>query len=153
MQSESSLEALRSKVRLLLDDRGKEVFSLQEKLNDIQTRYQRELKLRRELHNSLIELKGNIRVFCRIRPFLPSDESHEPCLNLIDSESLIVDARFKNGKPKKFEFDNIFSAKATQEEVFAEVRPLITSVLDGYNVCVIAYGQTGMCGNYIIRFT
>ena len=28
---------------------------------------------RRKLHNTIQELKGNIRVFCRIRPLLPSD--------------------------------------------------------------------------------
>jgi hypothetical protein len=27
--------------------------------------------------------------------------------------------------------------------VFREVEALVTSVLDGYNVCIFAYGQTG----------
>ncbi|THU87116.1 kinesin-domain-containing protein [Dendrothele bispora CBS 962.96] len=31
--------------------------------------------LRRKLHNTVQELKGNIRVFCRVRPVLPSDLS------------------------------------------------------------------------------
>merc|ERR1711898_9803 len=30
-----------------------------------------------------------------------------------------------------------------QEDIYSETRPLITSVLDGYNVCIMAYGQTG----------
>ena len=29
------------------------------------------------------------------------------------------------------------------EDVFAEVGPLVRSVLDGINVCIFAYGQTG----------
>ena len=29
--------------------------------------------MRRKLHNMVQELKGNIRVFCRVRPLLPSD--------------------------------------------------------------------------------
>lgn len=29
--------------------------------------------IRRKLHNMVLELKGNIRVFCRVRPVLPSD--------------------------------------------------------------------------------
>ena len=29
------------------------------------------------------------------------------------------------------------------ETVFEDVEPLVTSVLDGYNVCIFAYGQTG----------
>lgn len=27
--------------------------------------------------------------------------------------------------------------------MFAQASPLVTSVLDGYNVCIFAYGQTG----------
>lgn len=29
------------------------------------------------------------------------------------------------------------------EAVFAQTKPIVTSVLDGYNVCIFAYGQTG----------
>ena len=30
-----------------------------------------------------------------------------------------------------------------QQEVYAEVSPLVNSVMDGYNACIFAYGQTG----------
>ena len=30
-----------------------------------------------------------------------------------------------------------------QEDVFRESEPLMTSVLDGFNVCIFAYGQSG----------
>ncbi len=42
-----------------------------------------------------------------------------------------------------FEFDHCFGPDSTQKQVFAEVEALVTSVLDGYNVCIFAYGQTG----------
>ena len=32
---------------------------------------------------------------------------------------------------------------AAAVDVFADASPMITSVLDGYNVCIFAYGQTG----------
>ena len=44
---------------------------------------------------------------------------------------------------KLFEFDRVFSPHDSQEAVFGEVSPLLTSLLDGYNVCIMAYGQTG----------
>uniref|UniRef100_A0A3Q1JMX1 Kinesin motor domain-containing protein n=1 Tax=Anabas testudineus TaxID=64144 RepID=A0A3Q1JMX1_ANATE len=31
----------------------------------------------------------------------------------------------------------------SQDAVFEDVKPLLTSLLDGYNVCIMAYGQTG----------
>ena len=40
-----------------------------------QTAYETE---RRKLHNNILELKGNIRVFCRVRPLLPDVDAHKP---------------------------------------------------------------------------
>ena len=34
------------------------------------------------------------------------------------------------------------------EKVFSDMQPLIRSVLDGYNVCIFAYGQTGAGKTY-----
>ena len=43
----------------------------------------------------------------------------------------------------QFEFDQVFAPKVGQSDVFSEVEPLVLSVMDGYNVCIFAYGQTG----------
>jgi hypothetical protein len=48
---------------------------------------------------------------------------------------------------KTYEFDSCFGGKMSesnsQADVFADTKNLMTSVLDGYNVCIFAYGQTG----------
>ena len=44
---------------------------------------------------------------------------------------------------KLYEFDRVFGPRNTQQEVFTDLKPLLTSLLDGYNVCIMAYGQTG----------
>jgi len=59
---------------------------------------------------------------------------------------------------KVFTFDHVYDTRATNEEIYTEVvSPLVESVLDGYNGCIFAYGQTScgktfsMQGKYIVR--
>jgi kinesin family protein 18/19 len=52
----------------------------------------------------------------------------------------------KRVKDQTFAFDRIFDENASQAEVYeASAKPLLDSVLDGYNATVFAYGATG-CG-------
>ena len=46
-------------------------------------------------------------------------------------------------EPKKFSFTQVYAPNSTQEEVFKDCESLMTSVLDGFNVCIFAYGQSG----------
>lgn len=50
-----------------------------------------------------------------------------------------------NKKPLKhdFSFDQVFAPNSEQQDIFELVSPLVQSALDGYNVCIFAYGQTG----------
>ncbi|CAN0891181.1 Kinesin-like protein KIN-14Q [Linum grandiflorum] len=112
---------------------------------DLVKKFMEGVRERKELYNKVLELKGNIRVFCRCRP-LNSEEIAAGASMAIDFESakegeLTV---FSNGVPKKtFKFDSIFSPQANQADVFEDTAAFATSVLDGYNVCIFAYGQTG----------
>lgn len=105
--------------------------------------YKKEMQLRKIYYNQIQELRGNIRVYCRVRPLLPFEESagHKNIMKYpADGEISYIDS---SGRPKKFEFDQVYSPKTTQEKVFEDTAPLIDSVVDGYNVCIFAYGQTG----------
>ena len=112
---------------------------------------------RRKLHNTIQELKGNIRVFCRVRPLLGEEQEQGQLRHLqfasgsksIDmiraADSPMGASTSVSGKAEtfQFDFDHVFDTKANQEEVFEEVSQLIQSAIDGYNVCIFAYGQTG----------
>ncbi len=46
---------------------------------------------------------------------------------------------------KFYDFDQVFGGPEgnSQSDVFKDTKHLIMSVVDGYNVCIFAYGQTG----------
>ncbi|XP_057692630.1 uncharacterized protein LOC130916154 isoform X2 [Corythoichthys intestinalis] len=100
--------------------------------------YQKETLERRALYNKLLELQGNVRVFCRCRNIRTTGSSS--CLEQYDQQEVTL---IHNNTRKKFFFDKVYAPTSTQEEVFAGTVPLITSCADGYNVCILAYGQTG----------
>ncbi|XP_011013061.1 PREDICTED: kinesin-4-like isoform X2 [Populus euphratica] len=105
----------------------------------------------RRMFNELQELKGNIRVYCRIRPFLPGHgEKHSTVEYIGEHGELTVVNPSKQGKDRRrnFKFNKVFGPDSTQAEVYSDTQPLIRSVLDGYSVCIFAYGQTGSGKTY-----
>jgi len=71
------------------------------------------------------------------------ENGDESAVRKIDAFSMEVDAKDKKQPSKTFTFDSIFDGNSTQEEVFADCRGLVSSAIDGFNVTVFAYGQTG----------
>ena len=45
----------------------------------------------------------------------------------------------------------MFHPDCSQEVVFSEVSQLVQSALDGYNVCIFAYGQVSSLYMYILH--
>ncbi|XP_075218929.1 kinesin-like protein KIF3B [Lycorma delicatula] len=53
---------------------------------------------------------------------------------------------------KQFTFDAVYDWNSSQEELYEEsVQPLVSSVLDGFNATVFAYGQTGTGKTYTME--
>ncbi|XP_034083974.1 kinesin-like protein KIFC3 [Gymnodraco acuticeps] len=129
------------------------ISEMSEANKDLLEKYRKEVALRRKYHEQLVELKGNIRVLCRVKPVLKEDQHEEGQSVVVTTDpnnesSLNV---LNKGKDRIFELDKVFHPQATQEEVFQEIEPLVTSCIDGYHVCIFAYGQTGSGKTYTME--
>uniref|UniRef100_A0A0E0DZ66 Kinesin motor domain-containing protein n=1 Tax=Oryza meridionalis TaxID=40149 RepID=A0A0E0DZ66_9ORYZ len=120
-------------------------------LVDAAENYHKVLAENQKLFNEVQELKGNIRVYCRVRPFLPGQDGKLTAIDYIGENGEILIANpSKQGKEgyRMFKFNKVFGTHSSQAEVFSDIQPLIRSVLDGFNVCIFAYGQTGSGKTY-----
>jgi len=119
---------------------------------------------RKRLHNTIQELKGNIRVFCRVRPSLDDQKDGMSCYRFdnedIEQQSVTllcpnsvsgISGKINEGKRYNFDFDRVFRPFDAQDIVFEEISQLVQSALDGYKVCIFAYGQTGSGKTYTME--
>lgn len=165
---ETARQGLQAKIAYLESD-GKaqsEAYAAMEKRmneaivrsEEVDEKLRKEESMRRKLHNQIQELKGNIRVFCRVRPNLaPDDDLAKMKYPDEESEKTSIEVRGpeeRNSlgkdvtKDNPFAFDRVFSPTQNNDAVFGEIALLIQSALDGYNVCIFAYGQTGSGKTY-----
>jgi len=176
--SKSECEAAQKRVETF-NEREAELFS----------KLQESDRVRRGLHNRVMQLSGNIRVFVRVRPELPTEKeavkasagmsepsdtkkrkhsqiddqgpfrypgmagresnkstfgADDPTKNLLEVTEPWRDRGGLSERRKKwvFGFDNIFTPAHGQEDIWEATEPLVQSAVDGYNVCLFAYGQT-----------
>ncbi|GCB69961.1 hypothetical protein scyTo_0010674 [Scyliorhinus torazame] len=95
-----------------------------------------------------IEGSDNVKVVVRCRPMNEKERNmgHRQVVNVDEIRGTITvyktDAA--NEPPKTFTFDTVFSPESKQVDVYnLTARPIVDSVLEGYNGTVFAYGQTG----------
>ncbi|EES13049.1 hypothetical protein BDA96_06G280500 [Sorghum bicolor] len=112
-------------------------------LVELENLYKQEQVLRKRYYNTIEDMKGKIRVFCRLRPLSDKERSFEEKNIVCSPDEFTIAHPWKDEKSKQHIYDRVFDANTSQEEVFEDTKYLVQSAVDGYNVCIFAYGQTG----------
>lgn len=111
----------------------------------------------KDANNEYQHLIGSIRVFVRIRPFIPNDKASDqmnPILSVPSRNDLVLKVPLENLRSENhqqtfnFNFERVYAHTATQDNLFSELSSLIQSSIDGYNICIFSYGQTGAGKTY-----
>ncbi|GMN50999.1 hypothetical protein TIFTF001_020165 [Ficus carica] len=104
--------------------------------------------------NGVSNHSGRVRVAVRVRPrnaedLLPDSDFVE-CVEL-QPELKRLKLRKNNWSTESYRFDEVFTETASQKRVYEAVaKPVVESVLNGYNGTVMAYGQTGTGKTYTL---
>ena len=85
-------------------------------------------------------------VYLRVRP-QSEEENRSPIkdsiIESIDTHRNTINIK-KESDRKQYTFDGIFDHASLQKEIYSKVgKPVVESVLEGYNGTILAYGQTG----------
>ncbi|KAK9723293.1 hypothetical protein K7432_002040 [Basidiobolus ranarum] len=93
-----------------------------------------------------------VNVVCRVRPFLPHEES-DGSVTVEGNSIAIVNQRNKS-ENLKYSFDSCYGPDAKQRTIFdKDVKPLIQNIFKGLNATVFCYGVTGAGKTHTIQGT
>uniref|UniRef100_A0AAR2K080 Kinesin motor domain-containing protein n=1 Tax=Pygocentrus nattereri TaxID=42514 RepID=A0AAR2K080_PYGNA len=95
-----------------------------------------------------VEVSDNVKVVVRCRPLNQKEKmmGHKQSVSVDEMRGTITVNKLEtpNEPPKTFTFDTVFGPDSKQLDVYnLTARPIIDSVLEGYNGTIFAYGQTG----------
>uniref|UniRef100_A0A9J8DE19 Kinesin-like protein n=1 Tax=Cyprinus carpio carpio TaxID=630221 RepID=A0A9J8DE19_CYPCA len=95
-----------------------------------------------------VEVSDNVKVVVRCRPLNEKEKmmGHKQSVAVDEIRGTITVNKLDmtSDPPKTFTFDTVFGPDSKQLDVYnLTARPIIDSVLEGYNGTIFAYGQTG----------
>uniref|UniRef100_A0A8C9QX09 Kinesin-like protein n=1 Tax=Scleropages formosus TaxID=113540 RepID=A0A8C9QX09_SCLFO len=102
------------------------------------------------------EVNDNVKVVVRCRPMNQKEKmmGHKQAVTVDEIRGTITVNKLEtpNEPPKTFTFDTVFGPDSKQLDVYnLTARPIIESVLLGYNGTIFAYGQTGTGKTYTME--
>ncbi|ORZ38387.1 P-loop containing nucleoside triphosphate hydrolase protein [Catenaria anguillulae PL171] len=91
-----------------------------------------------------------VRAILRVRPPLANKESPAECLRLDPHNPTIVNLN-DHGTWSQYKLDHCLPPTASQDDVFAHVRPMLDDAFGGVSATVFAYGMTGSGKTFTIE--
>ncbi|XP_024036088.1 kinesin-like protein KIN-14E isoform X2 [Citrus clementina] len=91
-------------------------------LSELEVLYKEEQILRKRYFNTIEDMKGKIRVYCRLRPLNEKEDAEKERYVLTSLDEFTVEHPWKDDKVKQHMYDRVFDGYATQEDVFEDTR-------------------------------
>lgn len=141
------LSSLPETSQFLANQAGEALVASKAETKKLRQRLALESSTRRKLLQEVQDLRGNVRVYCRPRPFSqPGTANLTGSLSMPSNEILLLHrerlSSVTETTPLTFEFDRIFAPETSQKEMYDELDELVLNALDGYNVCLMTYGAS-----------
>ncbi len=83
--------------------------------------------------------KEGIHVFVRLRPPISDDINFDTAVFANNNDTISLTDKKRS---VTCQYEHVFPETSTQDDIFENVQPLLNDVLNGYNGCIFAYGQT-----------
>ena len=94
----------------------------------------------------MADVGTGVKVVCRFRPLnkLELSKGTRVCIGNLTKE--VVQLKTQDGSSYNFAFDRVFGTTSQQVDVWEDVgKPIVDALFQGFNGCLLAYGQTGRC--------
>jgi len=139
---DAGLDDGRSKVSQVIESGDSAL--MKEELLTLEKKCNSQRDYNNQLLSKMLNLQGNIQVFCRVRP-MSVREIQKGCKTTVEclSETELGCFDVRTNQWKSFAFDRVWGPDQSQQDIFQDVEPIALSVVDGFNACIFAYGQTG----------
>ncbi|KAI4865402.1 P-loop containing nucleoside triphosphate hydrolase protein [Hypoxylon rubiginosum] len=118
-----------------------------------------EERSRRKLFHQFQQLRGTIRVICRIRPPAKDEgdlleyrtkkgefHNHPASLTILETKGGVHGPKKEWTDP--YSYERVFLPNETNEDVFEEIGDFVQSFIDGQKACIFCYGQSGTGKTY-----
>ena len=124
-----------------------EVAEAQKKVQALEASTAELMDENRKLRMECDELKGKVRVVARCRPLTESERA------VSTTHAIQFPTPFTVYSPERdleFQYDLVVKPDDSQDEMWKACSQYCWSCVDGYNCCILAYGQTGAGKSYTL---